>query len=203
MNIIAQKLRVFKKPDEVFTPRAPTVNNNMYVRRQSLEERLKIALKSNKYIVIHGESGNGKTWLYKKVFAEEGVFFEVVNLANALAANSLNSAFEQKLGDLKHNWQSAYEATTSGGVRPHGIGVDHSVKKTHVTSAKSPFHSLVDMVHERAGSKPAIIVLDNFEQIIDHEKIRREIASLIISADEDAVANKQVKLAIVGVPGES
>ncbi|GIX19851.1 MAG: hypothetical protein KatS3mg120_1527 [Erythrobacter sp.] len=68
--------RIPKEPSEVFTPRAATVNNSMYIPRPKLEERLLDALDSNKYIVIHGESGNGKTWLYKRVFAEKGIYFE-------------------------------------------------------------------------------------------------------------------------------
>lgn len=54
---------------------------------------------SNKYVVIHGASGNGKTWLYKKVFQEAGIHFDVINLGAVLTAGSLEAAFSQKLGE--------------------------------------------------------------------------------------------------------
>ena len=85
-------------PDKVFTPRAPQVNDRMYVQRPKLEQRLIDAFNANKYIVIHGESGNGKTWLYKKVFAENEIHVDVLNLGQATSTGSLEEAFKQKLG---------------------------------------------------------------------------------------------------------
>jgi hypothetical protein len=107
-----------KKPNEVFTPRAATVNESMYIRRPKLEERLIDALESNKYIVIHGESGNGKTWLYKRVFAENDIHFEVVNLAQVAIAKSLDGALRHKLGELGYTEKVRTETTASAGVRP-------------------------------------------------------------------------------------
>jgi hypothetical protein len=52
--------------DEVFTPRKTEVNENMYVVRGELEAALKNRLNGSQHIVIHGESGCGKSWLYKK-----------------------------------------------------------------------------------------------------------------------------------------
>jgi hypothetical protein len=77
-----------KSPNEVFTPRSRDINERMYVDRPLLEQRLVDALKGDKYVIVHGESGNGKTWLYKRVLAREGVGFEVVNLANAVFSGS-------------------------------------------------------------------------------------------------------------------
>ena len=53
-----------KKPEDVFTPRSAVVNETMYVTRRVLEDRLEDSLRGSKYVVVHGESGNGKTWLY-------------------------------------------------------------------------------------------------------------------------------------------
>jgi predicted ATPase len=84
-----------KQPEEVFTPRANKVNIDMYVARDRLERRLVNALKSKRYIVIHGESGNGKTWLYKKVFDQIGCHFEVINLANFHQYGSIEKTLEK------------------------------------------------------------------------------------------------------------
>lgn len=72
-------------PENVFTPRAAEINTRMYIDRPTLETRLSQALRGTKYIVIHGESGNGKTWLYKRVFAKEKIFAQTLNLANVIA----------------------------------------------------------------------------------------------------------------------
>ena len=63
MNMVRKALA----PNDVFTPRARDINENMYVDRPDLERRLVDALKGDKYVIVHGERGNGKTWLYKRV----------------------------------------------------------------------------------------------------------------------------------------
>lgn len=55
-----------KKPEEVFTPREPKVNANMYIDRPELETPLTSGLNDTKHLILHGESGSGKSWLYKK-----------------------------------------------------------------------------------------------------------------------------------------
>ena|ERR1700736_1401209 len=69
--------------EEVFTPRKADVNEDMYVERKDLEEALKSRLFGSQHIVIHGESGCGKSWLYKKVLADGKVFWIGANFANA------------------------------------------------------------------------------------------------------------------------
>ena len=90
----------------------------MYVDRPILEERLTQALRGTKYIVIHGESGNGKTWLYKRVFAKEQVYVQVLNLANVIALGGFPAAFEAKLGELGHKSVQTERAQIDGGIRP-------------------------------------------------------------------------------------
>jgi Cdc6-like AAA superfamily ATPase len=191
-----------KEPEEVFTPRAAEINERMYVTRPRLEESLTDALKSNKYIVIHGESGNGKTWLYRKVFKSEKVHFETLNLANAIGAGSLSAAMREKLGELGISQAETQASTVSGGFKPSGIGVEASSTETARIAAKGALVSLLGAIREKAGSRRAVLVLDNFEQITDRDDILREIAALIISADEEAVAKHNVKVLIVGVPGD-
>lgn len=130
-------------PDKVFTPRAPQVNDRMYVQRTKLERRLVDAFNANKYIVIHGESGNGKTWLYKKVFAENNIHVDVLNLGQAAATGSLENAFKQKLGEWGRPTTVSQETHSSGGFKPAGIGVDHSLSSSQTFYAKSPFMALV------------------------------------------------------------
>lgn len=67
--------------DEVFTPRRPKVNLKMYVDREDLEKELIRKLRGTQNIIVFGESGCGKSWLYKKVLSQNKIHFEVLNLA--------------------------------------------------------------------------------------------------------------------------
>lgn len=187
-----------KKPSEVFTPRAAQVNDAMYVHRPKLEERLIDAIDSSKYIVIHGESGNGKTWLYKRVFSAQGIHYDIINLAQVVVTGSLDAAFREKLGDIGYSQLTVQETNTTVGFKPIA---DHAMKTTQIFPAKSAFIALLERIKFRADGKKAVLVLDNFESIMGDENALKQLGALIISADEEAVAKHEVQVVIVGVPG--
>jgi hypothetical protein len=190
-----------KAPEQVFTPRSAHVNELMYVNRGYIEERLVDALKGNKYIVVHGESGNGKTWLYKKVFADLGLEYTVVNLANAKLYGSLSAALEDKLEHLQYKEDGAVETTTTGGFRPQNIGMERASKIVEVRQTRGAFSKLVSWLRRSAGDKRCAIVFDNFEQIIDDDEILEQLRAIIISADDEEIAASKIKILLVGVPG--
>ncbi|MGN6594327.1 AAA family ATPase [Sphingopyxis terrae] len=190
-----------KRPSEVFTPRAAQVNASMYVRRPLLEERLIDAFDSNKYIVVHGESGNGKTWLYKRVFAENDIHFDVVNLSSVASAGSIEGALLQKLASIGFRVQSKTETTSTAGVRPWNVGVDWQNKIISENIGTSPFHLLLKHTRDQARGSRAALVLDNFESIVGDDAALKQLAGLIISADDESVAQFGVQVLIVGVPG--
>lgn len=190
-----------KKPEDVFTPRSAVVNETMYVTRRVLEDRLEDSLRGSKYVVVHGESGNGKTWLYKKVLKQIGCRFEIVNLANAKLYGSLSSALDYKLGDLGFSEGLVNETTTTGGVRPQGIGVEVQAKTTEVFQARGAFLKLIMSLRQSAGKKPTALIFENFEQIMDDDDLLSQLRALIISADDEEVSAHNVKVIIVGVPG--
>jgi hypothetical protein len=190
-----------KIPSTVFTPRAAQVNDAMYIERRQLEERLIDAVHASKYIVIHGESGNGKTWLYKRVFSANSIHFEVVNLGQFANAGSLDGLFSRKLGELGYSEKTKVETTSTAGARPMGMGVEYQSKVSDEYAASSPYLTLLKLVRDRArGSKP-ILVLDNFESIIRDIAALNQLAALIISADDESVTQFGVQIVIVGVPG--
>jgi hypothetical protein len=80
------------RPEQVFTPRRAEVNTEMSVPRPRLEAAISSGIRSKLHLVIKGESGCGKSWLYKKVFAEQNVYFRTVNLAFALSCGSVAEA---------------------------------------------------------------------------------------------------------------
>jgi hypothetical protein len=173
----------------------------MYVRRSELETRLIDAFPSNKFIVIHGESGNGKTWLFKKVFSDQGIFYEVVNLGNASGAESLDKAFGVKLGEWGSKQKASEGTASSAGAKPMGMGVEHRMDTTTSYASKSPFHHLVEETRRRAkDDQRCAIIFDNFEAIVDNPKLVRELAGIILNADDESFAKHNVQLVIVGTP---
>lgn len=193
---------VFNKvqPNDVFTPRSREINERMYVDRPELEERLEDALKGDKYVIVHGESGNGKTWLFKRVLARKKIPFEVVNLANAVLHGSLLAAFDAKVAELGGERKIARTEELDFGFKPGGIGMAGKQQTQISIAAQSAFGSLVTHLNTKASGKRSVLVLDNFEQIVDNIDSLKAVASIIISADEESIAKHGVKLLIVGVP---
>lgn len=192
---------VKKLPHLVFTPKSFEVNNSMYVPRIELETRLIDAFPSSKFIVIHGESGNGKTWLFKKVFSDQAIHYEVVNLGNSSGADSLDKSFSVKLGEWESKQKTLEGTSSSAGAKPMGIGVDHRLDTSSSYAARNPFHLLVEETRRRAGNDNRVaIVFDNFEAIVDNPKLVRELAGIILNADDESFAKHDVQLVIVGTP---
>lgn len=195
-------MSLFKRtqPNEVFTPRSRDINERMYVDRPELEERLEDALKGDKYVIVHGESGNGKTWLYKRVLTHKSVPFEVINLANAVLHGSLLKAFEAKMAELGFERKVSRSEEIDIGFRPGGIGAGGRQQTQVSLATQSAFGEMVMHLNQRARNKKSVLVLDNFEQIVDDIDHLKSVASIIISADEESIAKNGVKILIVGVP---
>lgn len=191
-----------RSPETVFTPRAARVNASMYVNRPKFEERLNDLFVGSKYIVIHGESGNGKTWLYKRVFSDAGIHFEVVNLGQVASAGSMSEAFRQKLGEMGHADKTGEDSNTVFGARPFNTGVEQQTKSAYSYPVPNTFSSLVKQVRKRAdGDARAALVLDNFESIIEDEAALAQLAAVVLTADDESVAEHNVQVVLVGVPG--
>ncbi|QYJ06405.1 AAA family ATPase [Qipengyuania flava] len=186
-------------PRDVFTPRAHELNQRTYARRDELETALKDAMLGHKYIIVHGESGNGKTWLYKKVFEELSTPCTVINLAKLITEKSLNAVISSKLGELGYEEQTSQTQELDAGAKPGGIGANYKHKYTYEGRQIGAIEALALHLKKLHG-KPGVVVLDNFEQIISKDNYVEEIAALIISADEDVIASTGIKFLIVGTP---
>ena len=82
---------------EVFTPRNPEVNLQMYVPRSRLETALLDSVRGTMHTFVFGESGNGKSWLYKKVLQENSIPFAVANCSSASRKKSLTEEIRSVL----------------------------------------------------------------------------------------------------------
>ncbi|MDE4141096.1 MULTISPECIES: AAA family ATPase [Rhodobacterales] len=188
------------KPEEVFTPRSASVNPRLYITRPDLEEELAEGLLESQHLIIFGESGNGKSWLYKNVFENKGVFYEVVNLVQASALGSLSAAFEDKLSRQERLEKEEYELAKSGGVKPSGVGIDIEGTWRYVKGKKEPFEKLLAYIRKMAGKKNAVVVFDNFEQVAADATICKAISNCVVLLDDPTYAEYDVKIVIVGTP---
>ena len=184
----------------VFTPRRTDVNREIYVDRPSLERQLRTALQGSLHAIVFGESGSGKSWLYKKVLADLGAQFANANCANASRYESLTTeiAHVVAVDEPKRVTEQSDEMNTvlkaviaEGGLK--------STKK-YAFAESDPIMDCFRVLREKAGSGLAVLVIDNLEMIFHSEPLMKELASIIILLDDPRYSQFGVKLLIVGVP---
>ncbi|MCK0538033.1 AAA family ATPase [Alcanivorax quisquiliarum] len=192
-------MNVRKEITEVFTPRQGEVNTEMYVDRPLHEKSLARSLKRNSHTLLFGDSGNGKSWLYKKVMKENEIPYVVANCANASRLKSItqeicNCLIEPgtvtKLGfsEEKAAEVSAYFA--KGGLKHSG---------NYNVSQEEPLLKAFKMFADTTPDRK-IIVLDNLESIFYSKELMDELADIVILLDDDRYAACNINILIVGVP---
>lgn len=186
--------------NEVFTPRKTDVNREVYIERPDLEKELKRALTGSLHTVIFGESGCGKSWLYKKVIADLGAYSLSANCANALRFGSLTAEIKQVIAlEAPKRLSEMSEEKTAG--------ISAVVAEGGLTSTKNYEFAELDPLLEcfrfmrgAAGRRLSILVIDNLEMIFKSEALMSELSSVITLLDDKRYAQYEVKLLIVGVP---
>lgn len=186
--------------NEVFTPRRTDVNREIYVDRPELEKELRRALEGSLHAIVFGESGSGKSWLYKKVLGDMNVQIATANCANALRFGSLTNEIRQVTGiEIPKRLASMSEEKHAAVKIPIAEGGLKSTRKFDFAEV-DPLLECFRFLRDKAGDKNAILVVDNLEMIFRSEKIMEELASLITLLDDSRYAKYNVKLLIVGVP---
>jgi hypothetical protein len=188
------------RPEDVFTPRSPEVNADMYIERTASEQALRNALRGHLHIVIHGESGTGKSWLYKQSFSKSNVSFFVANLANASRLGSIAAELKNLVDRGGESIKTSYEEEKSASV---GLGVA-SGQLTHLAQYEigrmEPFEACLSFLRKKAGNQQAVLVFDNLEAAFDNNGLLKELADLIILCDDERYTKYKTKMLIVGVP---
>lgn len=189
-----------KSPHKVFTPRRAAVNPDMYVDRPELERSLVAALRGSQHLVISGESGSGKSWLYKQVLSRNNMEYRIANLANA----SRKGSIEREIADacLGAKDLELAELHTST-----GVGVDAGFKgeigahRTYVAPSQDLLlRSLTAFRKRMKSSSDGFVVLDNLETIFDNDRLMRELGDMITLSDDERYASTRIRLVVVGVP---
>jgi len=171
----------------------------MYVRRPAAEKALLRSVRKNTHSILFGASGNGKSWLYKKVLAEVGIPFRIANCANASRQRSITQEICSVLVDDGASKKTGYTETKNAGVSAYFASgsVEHS-GNYDTKSSESLLHAFEQYSKKHNGEK--ILVLDNFERIFSSEELMSELADLIILLDDQRYAQHSVTMLIVGTP---
>ncbi len=187
-----------KRPTEVFTPRGALPNLAMYIARPELEADLKQALTINTNVIVRGDSGCGKSWLYKKVLADLDAAYAIVNLAQAHSFGSVAEAVFRTVAagtDVVVGGRTGAQVGFLGGLFHSAFGRERDTRRV----LADPVIEAARILRRRAGKRRlACIVFDNFEQIAGDSRLIRELAMIIMQIDTPDWAAYGVHNVIVG-----
>lgn len=189
-----------KKIGDVFTPRRANVNHAMYVPRPELEKELRRGLSGSQHLLLYGESGNGKSWLYKNLFEVDSVFSVAANCGNASRQKSLTKEIMGVAFPNGRVIKNGYSETKGAGAN---IGfADGKLEHENSFSYQSvePLQLAFQEISRNAKGAQAVVVLENLESIFSNEELMDEFADIVILLDDERYSRMNIKLLIVGTP---
>ncbi|WP_143961209.1 AAA family ATPase [Litoribacter populi] len=204
------------KPEEVFTPRSHSINQYSYVERKLHLKSLEEGFKGSKHIFLHGDSGTGKSWLYKDFLKKNDIRHLTVNLTNASRLGSLNQEFENTVNRELKKQKTGYSITNEGALHTEGglsgwwTGVVLKAKTilkrnkqtSYKTLAKEPFEACLEYLRKKSKKKRAVLVFENFESILRKEELLEELGNIILLLDDERYGQYNIKILIVGTPSD-
>lgn len=185
---------------DVFTPRNSEVNLRMYVPRVRLESALVDSLQGSMHTLIFGESGNGKSWLYKKVLDQENLPYAVANCGSASRKKSLTEEIRSVLIADGTAHKTGYSETKDAGISAGFANAKLEHEGQYELQKPDPLLSALSTYSRKVGGKRWILVLDNLESVFSRPDIMDELADIIILLDDSRFARLKVKILIVGTP---
>jgi hypothetical protein len=168
----------------------------MYISRPELEKKFSRAIKGTQHVIVFGDSGSGKTWLYKKYFADNNIKYRIVDLSIAIT-EGLSSALSKAL--TLDQWRAARK-TEGASLEANFIVARPGESRQVEFFAETPDYLELLLADLRSDRQIAnFVVFDNFEQVSNNTDIIRQITSLIIRLDNDRFAKFNVRFLFVGV----
>jgi len=185
---------------DVFTPRSARVNEKTYIPRLALESALIRSISGSLHSVLFGESGNGKSWLYKKVLDQHGYHYKVANCGNASRLGGLTNEIANALTPSGTAKKVGYSEKKEAGVSAMiaSARVDHAAE--YQLQQTEPLLAAMQRFRKDIAKGDGVIVLDNLESIFQSDRHMCELADIIILLDDERYAATKLKFLIVGVP---
>jgi hypothetical protein len=186
--------------NEVFTPRKTEVNKDIYVDRPELEKELKRAILGSKHAVLFGESGSGKSWLYKKVLSDLNAHVVIANSASSQRLGSLSAVIRAAAGLSEQRrltgMSEEIDARAKVVVAESGL----RSKREYEVEQEDPLVKAFSEIRKSAGRRLTVLVVDNLEIVLGSPALMTELGALVTLLDDDRFSEFDVKLLLVGVP---
>lgn len=190
------------KITEVFTPRSATVNPAMYIDRPSHQRELKRAIEGSLHAMICGESGGGKSWLYRHVSAEENWQVFYANAGNAARHGSLTGTIANAIFDENDKELKEYTQTLGAEIKPFGFGGGAEAERKYELKSRDLLLNAFKAARKKSKKEIGVIVIDNLEAIFNKSSLMEELGNIVLLLDDPDYAKFDIKLLIVGVPAE-
>lgn len=186
------------KIKDVFTPRDRFVNAEMYIKRPELERSLLKAIDGHMHAMLFGESGNGKSWLYKHVLQQNKIKYISVNGGNAGRSGSLSKEIFNCCIPDGHLLKTSTEQKKEGSASAGFFG--GKLEATNIFELHRDEPLLAAFKYLRSKEDRTVLVIDNLEAISKSQNIIDELCNVILLLDDDRYAECNVKILIVGTP---
>lgn len=191
------------QPQEIFTPRSHQVNKEMYIARPELEKRFKSAVLGSKQIIMHGESGTGKSWLYKKVFSDQSIEYVTLNMAKVSTFGSVDAVISSVADSLSGAREVSYQEEKNAGADVGLIQGGLSHVKDYILPVQDNYLRLLTAFRKKIGlRKLGVVVFENLESVIHNQEHLRQLCGLILLADDEEYAQHHLGVLMVGTPSD-
>ena len=188
--------------ENVFKPRNHEVNDLIYVHRPTLEEALQTSLRGSLHTIIFGESGSGKSWLYKKTLRQEKAKFVVINCGKAAMSKSIAKEILAVVKPPMVAKVVGYTETQGAGVSVVGFKAKVDHQKSFAYDDLDPLFEAYSLLKDRSGGAPSFVVLDNLELVFQSVELMDELANILTLLDDTNYASFQVRFVLVGTRRE-
>lgn len=184
--------------ESVFTPRNRLVNNEMYVKRPDLEKNLLRALNGHMHVMLFGESGNGKSWLYKHVLQQKELQYYSANCGSAARVGSITQEIVNCCLPEGHLKKISTEQSKEAGANISLFSAKLEATNIFELHKDEPLLAAFKFLKEK--HERTILVIENLEAIGRDEKLISELCNIILLLDDERYAACNVKFLIVGTP---
>ena len=152
------------------------------------------------HTLVFGESGNGKSWLYKKVLEQNQIPYAIANCGSASRKRSLTEEIRSVLISDGTAQKTGYTETKEAGISAGVVGAKVEHEGQYDIHQPDPLLHALGKFSAKYSGKPWVLVLDNLESIFARVELMDELADIIILLDDTRFAKLKVKILIVGTP---
>lgn len=154
------------------------------------------------HAILCGESGSGKSWLYRYVASSEGWETFYANAGNAARHKTVTGTIANAIYDDGDREWIEYSQKIDAKVGALGIGGGTEAARTYEVKSKELLLKAFKKAREKAGRGCAVIVIDNLEAIFHKSDLMEELGNIILLLDDPDYAKYQIKILLVGVPAD-